>query len=73
MDEIIMTVSKVKGAEDLPLPKYMTSLSAGMDLSANVVSTVVLGPGEYKMIPCGIKIQLPEGFEAQVRPQKWSC
>jgi dUTP pyrophosphatase len=69
LDELIITVSKVKGAEDLPLPKYMTSLSAGMDLFANVVSTVVLEPGEFEMIPCGIKIQLPEGFEAQIRPR----
>lgn len=69
MDEIKIAVTRVKGAEDIDLPQYMTPQAAGMDLSANIFEDVVIEPGEYKVIPCGIKIQLPEGYEAQVRPR----
>jgi len=62
-------VSKVKGAEDIPLPQYMTNGASGMDLAANVADNTYLEPGEYKIIPCGIQIELPDGYEAQVRPR----
>lgn len=69
MDEVNVAICKVKGAEDLPFPKYMTSLAAGMDLAANVIKDTVLQPGEFKLIPSGIKIELPAGYEAQIRPR----
>lgn len=69
MDEIKVAITRVEGAEDIPLPKYMTSQAAGMDLAANIFEKVCIEPGEYKMIPCGIKIELPSGYEAQVRPR----
>ncbi|MDD4570483.1 MAG: dUTP diphosphatase [Tepidanaerobacteraceae bacterium] len=70
MDDIIkVAICKVDGAEDIPLPQYMTSCSAGMDLAANVLKPVCLKSGEFKIIPCGIKIELPSGYEAQVRPR----
>lgn len=50
-------------------PKYATSGSSGMDLRANIEEPVVLMMGERKLIPTGIHIQLPEGYEAQVRPR----
>jgi dUTP pyrophosphatase len=66
---IQMNVKRVKGAEDIPLPKYMTSLAAGMDLAANVQHETCIEPGEYKIIPTGISIELPAGVEAQIRPR----
>lgn len=51
------------------LPKYATKLSAGMDLRANIDEPVVLQPGERLLIPTGIHIGLPQGYEAQVRPR----
>ncbi len=52
-----------------PLPQYATSLSAGMDIRANLTEPVVLKPLERKLIPTGLYISLPEGYEAQMRPR----
>ena len=52
-----------------PLPAYATELSAGMDLRANLETPVVLGPLERVLVPTGLFIALPAGFEAQVRPR----
>ena len=52
-----------------PLPKYQTSLSAGMDLHANLTEPVVLEPQARMLIPTGLFLELPEGYEAQVRPR----
>ena len=51
------------------LPKYATKLSAGIDLRANIEEPIVLQPGERRLIPTGIHIGLPQGYEAQVRPR----
>lgn len=51
------------------LPKYETSASAGMDLRASLEKSIVLNPGERKLIPTGLFIALPEGLEAQIRPR----
>jgi len=51
------------------LPAYETTGSAGMDLRANIPQTVTLGPLERKLIPTGLYIELPQGYEAQVRPR----
>ncbi len=52
-----------------PLPEYKTKLSAGMDIRADLSETVVLQPLERKLIPTGLFIELPEGYEAQMRPR----
>ena len=52
-----------------PLPLYATDHSAGLDLRANLDSPIILAPGEYRLIPTGLHIELPEGTEAQVRPR----
>ena len=52
-----------------PLPQYATPLSAGMDLRANLDAPVTLRPLERRLIPTGLRIALPEGYEAQVRPR----
>ena len=51
------------------LPSYATALSAGMDLRANLESPIVLQPLERTLVPTGLFIALPEGYEAQVRPR----
>ena len=52
-----------------PLPSYSSSLSAGMDLRANLNQPVVLKPLERTLVPTGLYIELPEGYEAQIRPR----
>jgi dUTP pyrophosphatase len=52
-----------------PLPEYATPLSAGLDLRANIEIPVALKPLERKLIPTGIYLELPAGFEAQIRPR----
>lgn len=52
-----------------PLPAYATAQSAGMDLRANIEEPIVLHPMERKLIPTGLFIALPPGYEAQVRPR----
>ena len=57
--------------EGLALPRYQTTGSAGMDLPAAVPEDepAVLAPGEWRLIPTGLAIALPEGYEAQIRPR----
>lgn len=56
-------------ARDLPLPGYATEGSAGMDLRAAVKEPFVLEPGETAMIPTGLRVGIPAGYEAQIRPR----
>ena len=52
-----------------PLPEYATAGAAGMDLRANLAASIVLRPMERMLVPTGLFIELPEGYEAQVRPR----
>jgi dUTP pyrophosphatase len=60
---------KIVNASRHPLPAYATAMSAGMDIRANLPEPVVLNPLERKLIPTGLYISLPEGYEAQMRPR----
>jgi dUTP pyrophosphatase len=60
---------KVINKSNYPLPEYATSGSAGMDLRANIEQEITLKPLERKLFPTGLFIQLPLGYEAQVRPR----
>ena len=64
--EITLSVVREQGVS---LPEYATSGSAGMDIHAMLAEAVTLHPGERRLIPTGLKIELPEGYEAQVRPR----
>jgi dUTP pyrophosphatase len=64
----IVKVMRVRNSL-LPLPAYQSAHAAGMDLMADVDATVTLRPGERAAVPTGIAIQIPEGFEGQVRPR----
>ena len=69
MSDTRVAVQRLAHGQDLPLPAYATSGSAGCDLVAAVDATIELQPGERNLVPTGIAIALPEGFEAQVRPR----
>jgi len=69
MTPVEVAVRRLPHAADLPLPAYATAQSAGMDLLAAVEGEVTLGPGERRLIPSGLAIALPAGYEAQVRPR----
>jgi dUTP pyrophosphatase len=60
---------KIKNLSSYPLPAYATPDAAGMDLKANIQETITLQPLERQLIPTGIFIELPAGYEAQVRPR----
>jgi len=60
---------KIVNKSQHPLPEYKTVMSAGMDLRANISEVITLKPLERKLISTGLFIELPEGFEAQIRPR----
>lgn len=68
-NKLTISVTRLTHAEGLALPSYATEHSAGMDLLAAVVEPVTLKPLERKLIPTGLSIALPDGYEAQVRPR----
>jgi len=67
MERVIVKVKRLNNNPDLPLPSYQSGDSSGLDLRAAVVKEVILRPGEIKLIPTGLSISLPKGYEAQVR------
>ncbi len=67
MDAVPVRVCRLETARDLPLPRYQTPASAGMDLHA--AEDADLAPGERRSVGTGLAIALPPGFEAQVRPR----
>lgn len=69
MKKIKIKVKKVGRGQDIPLPEYMTEHSAGMDLYADIEDSIVVNTMERLVVPTGISIALPDGYEAQIRPR----
>lgn len=69
MSAVDVLLRRLPHGDDLPLPRYETDHAAGMDLSAAVPAAMVLAPGARTLVPTGLSIALPQGFEAQVRPR----
>ena len=69
MTQVEIAVTRLPHNVDLPLPGYETAQSAGMDLAAAIDEPVTLAPGGRAMVPTGLAIALPAGYEAQVRPR----
>jgi dUTP pyrophosphatase len=69
IEEIRIPIRRLPGNEDVPFPQYMTEHAAGMDVFAAVKEDVIISPGERELIPTGISLALPHGFEAQIRPR----
>jgi dUTP pyrophosphatase len=67
MAEIVLPVTVLPHGEGLELPSYATPGSAGCDLRAAIGEPLTLGPGERALVPTGIAVAIPEGFEGQVR------
>ncbi len=67
--EVTVSCTQEPGCEDIPLPAYETDHAAGMDLRAAITEPLTLAPNERAMVPTGLRIALPEGYEAQVRPR----
>lgn len=69
MKRVRIYLKKKAGCEDLPIPKYATPGSSGMDLYADVEGEVELAPGEIRLISTGIYLSIPQGYEAETRPR----
>ncbi len=68
---ITVKIKRIRGKrdQDLPFPQYMTERSSGMDLFAALDEDLILDPGQRRLIPTGIAVSIPEGYEAQIRPR----
>jgi len=66
---IEVKVQRLPHAADLPLPRYETAQSAGMDLRAAIAEDITLNPGARTLVPTGLVVALPDGYEAQIRPR----
>lgn len=64
-----LKIKKLPHADKLPMPAYMSRLASGMDLLAAVCDPIIIRPLERALIPTGIAVELPQGFEAQIRPR----
>lgn len=69
MNPILVAISQEPGCEDLPLPAYETVHASGMDLRAAIAAPLSVAPGERVLVPTGLRIALPPGVEAQIRPR----
>jgi dUTP pyrophosphatase len=69
IEDVDIPVQRLAGSEDLPLPRYMTERAAGMDVHAAVTEATSVPPGGRRLIPTGLKVALPEGYEAEIRPR----
>ncbi len=69
MKKIALKIKRKENTQDIPLPKYMSIGSSGMDLYADTQGEVSLNPQEVKLISAGIYIDIPLGYEAQIRPR----
>ena len=69
MVSIKVKIKQGSNAKGLPLPEYASQGASGMDIRAAVEEPITLMPGEIRLIPTGISIALPDGYEAQIRPR----
>ena len=68
--ELIIRISRIEvDACDIPLPRYATDGSSGMDIHAAVLAEITIDPGETALVPTGLRVEIPQGYEAQVRPR----
>ena len=69
MERVKILLTRLKGAEEVQVPLYASEGSSGMDIRAYPDKAVVLEPGDIRLIPTGIAIAVPEGYEVQIRPR----
>jgi dUTP diphosphatase len=68
-ENLIVDILSLQNAAGLPVPHYQTEHSAGVDLYAAVEGELVIEPGTWRLVPTGIAVAIPEGYEGQVRPR----
>ncbi|HTG01457.1 MAG TPA: dUTP diphosphatase [Nitrospirota bacterium] len=68
-DHLIVHITQLHNGRGLPVPHYQTEHSAGVDLPAAMERDLVIEPGKWMLVPTGIAIAIPEGYEGQVRPR----
>ena len=68
-DHIIVEIMRLRNAEGLPVPHYQTDHAAGVDLYAAVEDNMQIEPGTWQLVPTGVAVAIPEGYEGQVRPR----
>ena len=66
---LTVQIRRLPGSEGLPLPAYMTPSAAGMDLHAAIDADVAIAAGQIVLVPTGLEVAIPDGFEGQVRPR----
>lgn len=69
MERVKIQIKRLRKNGTIPMPQYMTEGSSGMDLFAFLEKDVTLEPGERRLVPTGISVAIPEGFEGQIRPR----
>ena len=68
-EKIKLKIKALKSAEGLPMPAYHSEHASGVDLMAAVTEDVVIEPGKWALVPTGISVEIPDGYEAQIRPR----
>ena len=69
MENVTIQIKPLERGRSTPLPRYMTQGASGMDLFACLEEEITLTPGQRRLVPTGISVAIPEGFEGQVRPR----
>ncbi len=69
MNTVSVSITRESGCEDILLPAYETAHASGMDVRAAVTAPITVAPGERVLVPTGLRIALPPGVEAQIRPR----
>lgn len=69
MNRVSVKIKRIYDETDVPLPSYESEGSSGMDLRAAVKESVLLRPGDIKLIPTGLAVSVPSGYEVQIRPR----
>jgi dUTP pyrophosphatase len=71
MDDLVLRIRRLNPErdQDLPFPEYMSPGASGLDLPAAIEEEIILAPGEIRLIPTGLAMAIPPGFEGQVRPR----
>lgn len=68
-NHLVVHITQLSNSEGLPIPHYQTEHSAGVDLYAAVVGETIIKAGMWELVPTGIAVAIPEGYEGQVRPR----
>jgi dUTP pyrophosphatase len=69
LDKLAVKIKRLEDSDDMPLPSYGSEGSSGMDIRASVKEPVVLKSGEIRLIPTGLTVSIPRGYEGQIRPR----